>query len=380
MSLTLSTAISRIQQHSQRPGSRPGPDVLSLSSGDPDFETPSHIRRALRDAIDAGYTHYVDNRGDPELRSAIASDIQSRYDLAVDPNAVVVTHGGGGALASSMIATLNPEDKVLLPEPTYSSYADIAHMVGARPEFIPQTSDFHLDLDAIERQAVDARLLVLCHPNNPTGVVYHRGELVELARLAERFGFMVLADEAYDSLVFDGVEFVSSLQIKELMPSLIYCQTFSKRFAMTGWRLGYVIAPKEVGDAITLIHRTINGSGNAAVQRAGIAALTRSQESTELMRAEYQARRELVAELLAGAEGIDIREPDGTFYYFFKVTAPNAPDDLVKAALDEGVAIRSGSEYGPSGTGHFRITFATGRSDLEAAVLRLRRMIENWVQ
>ena len=373
-----SDGIQRILDTSERPSGRPGPDIISLAAGDPDFETPAHIRQALIDAIESGYTHYIDQRGDPELRAAIADHASKLTSTPVTDPETAVTHGGAGSLASAIMAVVNPGDRVLIPEPTYSSYADILRLIGAEPVFMTQTPDFHLDLDRIRAEAPDARLIIICHPNNPTGVVYTRQELVELAAIADQHDMYVLADEAYEALVFDGVDFASTLEIPELRERLIYCQTFSKRFAMTGWRLGYMIAPAQLTAYAAMVHRTFNGAGNAAVQRAALAAMTTPSDAPEQMRLEYQARREIVAELLAGAPGAEVKEPDGSFYYFVKVTAPNAPADMVAAALEQGVAIRAGTEYGPSGKGYFRITFATDRERLNEGVRRLRRMIESW--
>ncbi len=374
-----SDGVQRIVEKSERPSTRPGPEIISLATGDPDFETPAHIRQALHDAIDSGYTHYIDGRGDPELRAAIAAEASRLTEKPVTDAEICITHGGAGSLSSAILGTVNPGDRVLILEPTYSSYADLLWLIGAEPVFLKQTDDFHLDLDIIRAEAPNARMIIVCHPNNPTGVVYTRSELEELAEIAREHDLLVMSDEAYEALVFDGVEFASTLAIPELRERLIYCQTFSKRFAMTGWRLGYMIAPAEIIRHASTVHRTFNGSGNAAVQRAALAALTVPSDAPEQMRLEYQARREIVAELMAGTPGAEIREPDGSFYYFIKVTAPNAPDDLVAAALEHGVAIRAGTEYGPSGKGYFRITFATDREQLSEGVRRLRRMIESWV-
>lgn len=371
---TPSLAVQRIVAHSQRPASRPGPGVISLSSGDPDFPTPEHIRRALAEAIDAGYTHYVDNQGDPELRAALAARVTQIAGRPFSATQVLITHGGSGAITAALLATVNPGDRVLIPEPTYSVYADTLRLIGAEPVFVSQTSDFHLDLDALEFAAPGATMVILCHPCNPTGTVYRRDELEALAALAARHQLLVLADEAYDHIVFDGVEFVSTLAIPGLAERLIYCQTFSKTYAMTGWRLGYLVAPEPIIAAAATVHRTLIGAMNAAVQRAGVAAITIPSDAPELMRREYQARRELVLELLADLPCISIRPPEGTFYAFVRYEADLHPSEVVAKALAMGVAIRSGTEYGPSGAGHVRLAFSTDRTQLTEALLRLRSL------
>ncbi len=371
-----SLAVQRIAANSERPTGRPGPEVISLASGDPDFETPPHIRQALIDALAAGYTHYADNQGDPELRAALAAIASAAAGAEIAPQQVLVTHGGSAALTSAILGVVNPGERVLIPEPTYSLYADLTRMIGAEPVFIPQTSNFHLDLDAIETEAAKgASLLVVCHPCNPTGVIYRNDELQALGRLAEQYDLHVLADEAYDHITFHGVPFTSTLAIDELRERLIYCQTFSKTYAMTGWRIGYLIAPAPVTAAAARIHRTLIGPMNSALQRAALAAVTTESDWPERMRVEYEARRELVMELMADVPGLSIRPPDGAFYAFIHYDGDTPPREIVSAALEQGVAIRGGTEYGPSGAGYVRIAFATDRRRLTDGLLRLRSVL-----
>jgi aspartate aminotransferase len=371
-----SIAVQRIEATSQRPSRRPGPGVISLASGDPDFDTPDYIRQALIDAISAGYSHYADGQGDPELRAALAANATAISSTEIRPNQVLITHGGSAALTSGIVATVNPGERVLIPEPTYSLYADLTRMIGAVPVFIPQTVDFHLDLGAIEAEAAKgARLLVVCHPCNPTGVIYRNEELRALGRLAETYDFMVLSDEAYDHIIFGGHEFTSTLAIDELRDRLIYCQTFSKTYAMTGWRVGYLIAPAAVTAAAARIHRTLVGPMNSAVQRAALAAVTTESDWPERMRAEYEARRELVSTLMSDVPGVSLRPPDGAFYAFIKYEGGTPPLEVIETAYDMGVAVRAGTEYGPSGDGHVRIAFSTDRANLTEGLLRLRSLL-----
>lgn len=369
-----SLAAARIAAQSLRPATRPGPDVISLSSGDPDFETPEFIRRALVEAMERGYTHYVDNQGDPELRAALAEIVSHQARRAVRSSEIVVTHGGSGAIAAALLATIDPGDRVVLPEPTYSVYVDMLNLIGAVPIFVPLATDFHLDLERVEQASAGAKMIIVCHPCNPTGIVYRRDELEALGAIAERHALLVFADEAYHNLVFDGVQFTSTLEIASLADRLIYCQTFSKTYAMTGWRVGYLAAPLAITREAARMHRTINNSLNAAVQRAALAAVTTPTDWPERMRQEYQARREIVMELLAGAPGLQLQPPDGTFYAFIPNAEGLSSQEMVEAALARGVAIRPGSEYGPSGEGYFRITFAAGRSALTEGLLRLREL------
>ncbi len=371
-----SLAVQRIEATSQRPSRRPGPGVISLASGDPDFQTPDYIRQALIDAISTGYTHYADGQGDAELRAALATNATVIAGAEIRPQQVLVTHGGSAALTSAIVGTVNPGERVLIPEPTYSLYADLTRMIGAEPVFIPQTADFHLDLVAIEEEAAKgAALLVVCHPCNPTGVIYENEELRSLGQLAEKYDFRVLSDEAYDHIVFSGHSFTSTLAIEELRDRLIYCQTFSKTYAMTGWRVGYLIAPLAITSAASRIHRTLVGPMNSAVQRAALAAITTESDWPERMRAEYEERRGLVMNLMADVPGVTIRPPDGAFYAFIKYDGDTPPLRVIESAYDMGVAVRAGTEYGPSGDGYVRVAFATDRENLTEGLLRLRSLL-----
>jgi aspartate aminotransferase len=363
-------------EFSQRPSRRPGPGVIGLASGDPDFATPEYIRQALIDAISSGYSHYADGQGDSDLRAALASIASNTAGAPVTTDQVLVTHGGSAALTAAIVGTVSPGDRVLIPEPTYSLYADLTRMVGAEPVFIPQTADFHLDLDAIEAEAAKgAALLVVCHPCNPTGVIYWDEELRALGRLAQQHDFLVLSDEAYDHIIFGGHHFTSTLAIAELRERLLYCQTFSKTYAMTGWRVGYLIAANPITAAAARIHRTLVGPLNSAVQRAALAAVTIESDWPERMRIEYEARRELVLKLMADVPGVSIRPPEGAFYAFIRYGGSIPPLEVIETAYDMGVAVRAGTEYGPSGDGYVRVAFSTDRERLTEGMLRLRSLL-----
>lgn len=372
--------VQRAMQLSERPviGENP-PGMIALSAGDPDFRTPPHIRQAMIDAVNEGYSNYPPANGDPDLLAAIAQHIERASGHAWNPSDITTTSGGSGAIFAAMAGYLNPGDVVLLPEPTYSQYADVARMVGAEVVWVTQTADFHLDLDALRAAARAAngraKMLVLNSPNNPTGVVYGREELEGAARVAAEFDLLVLADEVYDQLVFDERPYVSTLSIPAFHERLLYCQSFSKTYAMTGWRLGYLAAGPALLPPVARVARLAGGGVNWALQRAGIAALSGPTEPTRVMREEYQARRELIAELLAGAEGISWVPPQGAFYAFIKYDAPLPARRMQALIRERGVLARSGTEYGPSGEGYVRIAFATDRASLTEGMLRVREVL-----
>lgn len=370
-----SAAVQRVTARSLRPPFKRPPGSISLVMGDPDFETPQFVRDALYQAVNEGHTHYVDAAGDPDLRAAIAKDVSARAGVEYTPEQILVTHGGSGGLAAALLATLNPGDRLLLPEPTYSLYGDIGAFVGADLVEVGMTPDLHLDLEALRREAArGAGLLVVCNPGNPTGSVLRRDELEGLGEISREHNLLVVSDEAYDHIVFDGYDFVSALEIDPLRPHLVYCQTFSKVLAMTGWRIGYLAGPPDVIAAAARVTRTLLGPLNSAVQRAALVAMTTPTDWPERMRQEYQYRRDLVLEVLDGIPGIEVHVPQGAFYAFIKLPAGRTATEVVDAARERGVIVRGGEEYGPSGAGHVRIAFSSSREDLEKALPVLREV------
>lgn len=364
-------AVRRVREHSQRPEGRPGPDVVGLHLGEPSDRTPGFVLAAMDEALRSGYTHYAHPQGDPELKRALAERLNKGESFA--PDDIVITSGGSAALGAALLAVVRGGDRVVVPEPTYSLYADIVRLAGGTPVPVRCRPDLGLDLEAIEAAAPGARLVALCNPVNPTGAVFGAPELTELARIARRHDLLVLADEAYDQISYTP-RFASTLDVPELADRLIYCQTFSKSYAMTGWRLGYVAAPTEISKAVAVVHRTFNSSVNAAVQRAGLAALADDNRWPAARLADYRRRRDLVVRRLAGVPGVSLAEPEGTFYAFVRYAAPVPAHDVVALALRRKVGLRAGTEFGESGQGHVRLSFSVPDAELEDGLSRLRQL------
>lgn len=371
-----SLAAARVQQGSQRPTGRPGPGVISLQLGEPDFDTPAPITEAAIEALRSGYTHYVDFSGDPELRGVLAETVSRTAGERYAADQIFVTHGGTAGITSTVMAVTNPGDRIVIPDPNYSLYADAAYLTGAVPVFVPTTADFHLNIERLDQALRGARMLVLCHPCNPTGAVYRRDELEAVVELAERHDVLVFSDEAYCDLVYDDREFVSLLTFAALRKRLIFCQTFSKTFAMTGWRCGYLAGPREIVKAIGFINRTYNGAPNAAVQRAALAAAKIGPSLAEPMRREYAKRRSLMVEHARRIDGLDAQPPEGTFYLFARCDVGVSSLELTAALMEGGVAVRAGSEYGPTGEGHVRFSFATSPENIVEGLARVKAVFE----
>jgi aspartate aminotransferase len=370
-----SKAIQRVSAASQRPTGAATPSgAVSLSMGEPDFETPRPIVEAAVDALSQGWTHYGDLNGDPELRTLIAQEVSKTSGRNVDPATVLVSHGGAAAITATILATVNPGEKVVIPEPTYSLYPDAVRLAGGIPVFVPTGADNQLDVPAVLAAARDARLVTFCNPVNPTGAVFSSQSLEELARGLEGTDTLVLADEAYAHLVYDD-SFVSTLGIPALQERLIYCQTLSKTYAMTGWRVGYVVAPAEIAEPIRAVHRTMNSSINATVQRAAVKALQLGPGISADMQAAYRTRRDYIVERLKDIPGVEFTEPAGAFYAFFRYPQDLPAVKMLERCKEFGVVLRAGSEYGPTGEGHLRLSFAADLDTLKTALDRIEQAL-----
>jgi aspartate/methionine/tyrosine aminotransferase len=354
------------------------PGVIRFDQGDPYFNTPEPIRHALMEAVESGVVHYADPEGDPMLRQAVADRISDRTGRTCAPNQTVITHGATAALAAAILATVDQGEGVIIPEPSYSLYADLVHMAGGVPLYAASPApEFRLDIEAVEALAPRARIIVLCHPCNPTGTVYTRPELEEVARIAERYDLLLVSDEAYDHIVYQPEAFTSALDVRRLTERLLYVQTFSKTYAMTGWRVGYLVAPPDLAAACARIHRTLVGPVNSAVQRAAMVALAHGDEWHVDMLHEYRERRDLVVEALRDTPcGPPARPPEGTFYILAAHPDGVSSEQMAEIALREGVAVRPGSEYGASSEGFVRIAYTLGIDELLGGMARLRRAFE----
>lgn len=367
-------SLRRVRTTSMRPSGGVAPSSsVSLAMGEPDFDPPGVAVKALELALREGWTHYGPLNGDPELRALIAEQTSALSVVRVTGDQVCITHGATAALTAAVLATVNPGDRVVIPEPTYSLYSDLVEMVGGVPVPVPLRSDHHLDLDVLMAAAKSAVLVILCNPGNPTGRVLDRAQLEELGARLDR-QVLVLVDEAYGGFVYSG-SFTSSVAVESLANRLILVNTFSKTYAMTGFRLGYCIAPEQLASDISLAHRTMNGAPNAAVQRAGLAVLRGAEADVEYMCAQYRERKDYVVSRLRSMPGVTFNEPEGAFYVFMRYPGGEPSVDFVDRLKNAGVLVRAGAEYGPSGEGHIRLSFASSMEDLSAGLDRLESVM-----
>ncbi len=331
--------------------------VINLGGGDPDFDTPGHITDALQKAIAEGKTHYPPPHGLPALRTAIAG-YHSKHGVDWKAGDVTVTAGSGVSLFASTAGTVNPGDEVVLLEPYFMAYSNLVEYLGAREVGVPLDEDegYRLDLEALKERATGkTKMIVLCNPNNPSGTVFTIEELKGIADVAIDEDLLVLSDEVYCEFVWDGREHTTIASLPGMRARTIISSSFSKTFAMTGWRLGYLIAEKSLTSRIRKIplgYRT-----NTFVQMAGVAAMRGSWEPVKAMAEEYDRRRKFMVPRLSEIEGINCHNPEGAFYLF-----PNIGDlgvgseEFCESLLKEKkILARPGTAFGVTGEGHMRI-------------------------
>ncbi|WP_044440865.1 pyridoxal phosphate-dependent aminotransferase [Agreia bicolorata] len=372
LDFTPSAAVSRIDAASRRVQQpQSSGQLVSLAMGEPDFDTPPQVSEAAARALASGRTHYSPLYGEPALREALASRISLLTGDTASASDVLITHGGTGGLGASILSLVDPGDRVVLPDPTYSLYADLISMAGGTAVPVPLAADLHWDLDRLRDALVGAKLFVFCNPGNPTGIVHTAEELTALGEFLDGTDTIVISDEAYADLNYTDRPFTSALTVPTLLGRTIYCQTFSKSYAMTGWRVGYLWGPSALIAAAARIHNTVNGSMNTAVQDAALVALETCGPDIERMRESYAARRELMATGLAEVPGLTLSNPEGAFYFFPKYDLGIPSAELVGALRQFGVAVRPGSEFGAAGEHHLRLSYAASEQAISAGVARL---------
>jgi aspartate/methionine/tyrosine aminotransferase len=358
-----------------------GRSIVHLQLGEPDFDTPTHVREAAKGALDSGQTHYAPFAGIPALREAIATDVTARKGFGADPSQVFVTVGGKGVMLYAILGLVDPGDEVLVPDPGYPIYESLVRFVGATPVPVPirMANDFRLDVDELASLVTPrTRVLVMNSPANPTGGVLTRGDLEAIAAIAVRHDLWVLTDEIYGRILYDGTEHVSIASLPGMADRTIVLDGFSKTFAMTGWRLGYAVVPVQLREVYSqLIINTISCAPPFA-QIGAVAALTGPQDDVDAMVREFRARRDLVVDGLNAIHGIECRRPVGAFYAFPSIAGTGRTGaELAERLLQEaGVCVLPGSGFGMYGDEHIRISYANSRENLVEALTRIGNLVD----
>ncbi len=356
-----------------------GREIIHLEIGEPDFDTPSNIIEAAVQALWSGYTHYTPAAGIPALRQAIAEHVSRTRGIEVSPDQVVVTPGAKPIMFFTILALVEAGDEVICPNPGFPIYESMICFVGATPVPLQlrEENDFRFDADEFRAKVSPrTKLIILNSPQNPTGGVLERMDLEVIAEAAQEYDIMVLSDEIYSRILYEG-EHVSIASLPGMQERTIILDGFSKTYAMTGWRLGYGVMRKDLAAEITNLQINSNSCTAAFTQMAGIEALKGPQDAVDQMVAEFRRRRDVIIEGLNHIPGFRCATPRGAFYAFPNVQGTGiSSDELETYLLEEaGVAVLSGTAFGKYGDGYLRLSYANSVENIQKALERIRQAL-----
>ena len=359
-----------------------GRSVIHLEIGEPDFPTPAHVIEAGQRALGEGWTKYGPTQGDPELREVIAAYISRTRGIQVGPERVCVVPGGKPIMFFTMMALLEPGDEVIFPNPGFPIYESMIHFLGATPVPIPLIEErgFSFDLNTLEARLSDrTKMVILVSPANPTGGLVPAEDIRRMADLLRHRDVMVLSDEIYSRIIYDG-DPVSIASFDGMLDKTIILDGFSKTYSMTGWRLGYGVMPTWIAEAVVKLMVNSNSCTASATQRAGIAALTGPQDAVTAMVAEFRRRRDAIVDGLNQIPGFRCALPAGAFYAFPNVSGSGMPSkELADLLLYEaGVACLNGGAFGARGEGYLRFSYANSLANIQEALSRIQKASERW--
>jgi aminotransferase len=357
-------------------------DIISLGVGEPDFATPWHISEAAVRSLEKGYTMYTSNSGIEELRELTSRYLKEKYGIDCDPyGEILMTVGVSEALDLAMRAILNPGDEVIMTDPHYPAYPSCVILAEGKPVMVPtyQKNSFEVEANDIEARITDkTKAILIGYPSNPTGAVMPRQKLLEIAAIARRHNLIVISDEIYARLTYD-FEHTCYASLHGVKENTILLGGFSKAYAMTGWRIGYAVAPREIIAAMTKIHQYTIMSAPTPAQVAAIEALKAGEPDVVEMVEDYNRRRKFIVKGLNDI-GLPCFEPKGAFYAFPSITCTgmNSEEFSEKLLMEEKVAVVPGSAFGQYGEGYVRCCYATSLADIEEALTRLGRFVKKY--
>jgi aspartate aminotransferase len=367
-----------------------GRDLVSFSAGEPDFDTPQNVKDAAIKAIVAGQTKYTPSSGTPALKNAIIAKLERDNGLSYKPSQIIASTGAKQSIYNAMQAILQKGDEVLIPAPYWVSYPEQVKLAGAKPVIVPTDAEFRLSASVLERfVTAETKLIVLNSPSNPTGAVYDESTLKDIAELAVRYGIYVLSDEIYEKVIYDGRKAVSIASFNSAIKDLtITVNGLSKSHSMTGWRLGYAAGDAEIIAAMGRIQDQSTSNPSSITQAAGVEALNGPQDAVEVMRVEFQKRRDYIVAALNEIPGVVTNKPGGAFYVFpnvgklygRKYTANGVEktvsdsDSFAEYLLDQAdVAVIPGSGFGADD--YVRLSYATSMENIVKGVTRISEAI-----
>ncbi len=354
-----------------------GKRVLNMELGEPDFSTPNHIKEAAYEAIKKDFTHYTSSRGIPELREAISDDLKNMR-VNSDPKEIIVTSGSKDGIYCACLVTLDPGDEALVLSPTWPTHLTCIEFAQAKPIEVPCGEAYKLNEEALkEKVTKKSKMIVLCSPNNPTGGVLGEDDLQTIADIAEDHNLFVVSDEIYNKIVYDGFRIRSMAAFENNRSRVIVVNGFSKTYAMTGWRLGYVFADETIIDAIDKVIQTSTTCPASFTQKAGVAALRGSQNCVTKMVEEFDRRRRFIVERLNEIPGIRCEMPKGAFYVFpdFSSLKMSSFEICMKMLEEDGVCSTPGSAFGEYGEGYIRFSYATSMGVISEAMEKVKEFV-----
>jgi aspartate aminotransferase len=358
-----------------------GIDVCSLSTGEPDFDTPEHIKTAAKQALDAGKTKYGPVAGEPQLKAAIARKLRNDNNLHYQPENIIVSNGGKHSLYNLMMALIEAGDEVIIPAPYWVSYPEMVKLASGKPVIVQTDASTGYKITPEQlRQAITPRtkLFVLNSPSNPTGMVYSPAEIKALAEVIVDRDILVVSDEIYEKIIYDGAQHVSIGSLgQEIFDRTIISSGFAKGYSMTGWRIGYLAGPIELIKATSIVQGHSTSNVCTFAQYGAIAALESSQESVEKMRLAFADRREVIFELLDSIPKISCIKPDGAFYMFVNIskTGMNSLQFCDALLEKQKVAVIPGIAFGADD--HIRLSYATDLGTIKKALERLDKFVRH---
>jgi aspartate aminotransferase len=350
-----------------------GKKIVHLEVGEPDFETPLRIRNAAKSALDAGYTHYGPAAGLPHVRKAIADFITRTRGVPCGHHQVVITPGGKPIMFFSILGCVDPGDEVIYPNPGFPIYESLINFVGAVPVPLPlkEESDFRFDIEELSaRITTKTRMLILNSPHNPTGGILTEGDLRRIAELAVEHDIIVLSDEIYSRILYDGHRHVSIATFPGMAERTIILDGFSKSYAMTGWRLGFGVMPEDLAPVVAQLQINSNSCTASFIQMAAIEALSGPQDDVEAMVGEFRRRRDAIVQGLNAIPGVTCRMPRGAFYVFPNFSALGKTSRALADYLlnEAGVACLAGTAFGAFGEGYLRFSYANSMENIHKAL------------
>lgn len=357
-----------------------GKNIIHLQIGEPDFPTPKNICDAAIASIQAGDTHYTGAAGTPEIRKVIADYVSRTRDVKFTPENVVMTPGAKPIMFFLILALLQNGDEAIYPNPGFPIYESMINFVGAKavPMPLTQENNFNVDLKLFEKSVTDkTRLVIINSPGNPTGKTIPRADIHAIAEILKNRDCMILSDEIYSRIVYDGAESYSITKIDGFKDRTIILDGFSKTYAMTGWRAGYGVMSTELAPVITKLMVNSNSCNNAFVQKGCIEALTGPQDAVVKIVAEFDRRRKIIVEGLNSIKGFNCSMPDGAFYAFPNITGTGYKSKELadKLLLEAGVACLSGTSFGAYGEGYLRFSYANSVENINEAINRIKKVL-----